>query len=79
MMPVMPQMPSSLNHSWISNRPLIANRLYAILCCMVYWLNAISSVNTLAKDFKDLLDAYPNVDVRAMGFPEDWKDEPLWK
>ena len=30
-MPVMPQMPSSLNHSWISNRPLIANRLYAIL------------------------------------------------
>lgn len=78
-MPVMPQMPSSLNHSWISNRPLLANRLYAILCCMVYWLNAISSGNTLAKDFKDLLDAYPNVDARAMGFPEDWRDEPLWK
>ena len=78
-MPVMPQMPSSLNHPWIGKRPLLANRLYAILCCVIYWLNTISSDNTLAKDFKELLDTYPNIDTRAMGFPEDWKSEPLWK
>lgn len=26
-----------------------------------------------------LLDQYPMVDVKAMGFPDDWENEPLWK
>ena len=76
-MAVKPQLPNCLKNDWLNNTSVAPNRLYAILCCMIYWLNAISSDNTLAMDFKKLLDAYPNVDTRAMGFPEDWKDEPL--
>ena len=78
-MAVKPQLPNCLKNDWLNNTSVAPNRLYAILCSMIYWLNAISSDNTLAMDFKKLLDAYPNVDTRAMGFPEDWKDEPLWK
>ena len=78
-MAVKPQLPRKLKNVWLLNTSVAPNRLYAILCCMTYWLNAIAPNNTLTKDFKALLNAYPNVDTRAMGFPEDWESEPLWE
>lgn len=78
-MPVMPQMPVSLRQAWIADRPQVANRFYAVFCCMAYWLNAVAPDNTLAADFKNLLTEYPNVDTAAMGFPPRWKEEDLWK
>ena len=77
-MAVMPQLPNSLNNDWITIKPS-ANKLYAILCCLLYWLNTIDPNNTLKLDLKTLLTKYPNVDTTAMGFPEDWQNEPLWK
>lgn len=29
--------------------------------------------------FQKLLGQYPNVDGKAMGIPQNWQDEPLWK
>jgi hypothetical protein len=26
-----------------------------------------------------LLDKHPKVFIRAMGFPEKWKDDPFWR
>lgn len=78
-MPVMPQLPMKLKQAWITNIPELANRLYAVLCCLLYWLNAIDSQNELCANFKDLLSRYPEVDTKAMGFPKCWQDEPLWK
>ena len=77
-MAVKPQLPSNLKSNWISNVSVAPNRLYAILCCIIYWLNAISPNHTLVNDFKALLRAYTNVDTKAMGFPENWETEPLW-
>lgn len=78
-MPVMPQLPASLKQPWITDRPKIANRFYAVFCCVAYWLNAIQPDNTLANDFKVLLASHPNVDITAMGFPPQWGNEDLWK
>lgn len=78
-MPVMPQLPMKLKQAWITNKPEIANRLYSVLCCLLYWLNAIDSQNELCAKFKDLLTQYPEVDTNAMGFSKHWQDEPLWK
>ena len=75
----MPQLPTSLKQPWITDRPKVANRFYAVFCCVAYWFNAIQPDNTLANDFKALLAAYPNVDVTAMGFPSHWQNENLWK
>lgn len=77
-MPVMPQIPSRLNKNWITIKPT-ANRLYAILSCMSYWLNAIKPHNDFTQKFKSLLSQYPSIDIRAMGFPLDWEKEPLWR
>ncbi|MBR1800098.1 MAG: Abi family protein [Bacteroidaceae bacterium] len=77
-----PQKPELLRRSrypWIANRPQQPFKLYPILCCITYWLNAIDASNTFATDFKKLLMKYPNVDVRMMGFPREWENEPLWK
>lgn len=78
-MPVMPQMPTRMKADWVSVIIHPANRLYHVLCCCVYWLNAISPKNTLVCNFKSLLSKYPNVDTHAMGFPEGWEREPLWR
>lgn len=77
-MAVKPQLPDRLRNAWITNTSVAPNRLYAILCCMIYWMDVIAPANTLAKDFKSLLDAYPCIDTRVMGFPKNWKEEPLW-
>ena len=78
-MAVKPQMPAKLKNNWLANTDVAPNRLYATLCCMTYWLNAIQPSNTLALDIKNLLAAFPCVDVKAMGFPANWADEPLWQ
>lgn len=77
-MPVMPKVPTKMKQAWIADKPDVANRLYAVLCCLAYWLNAIDSQNTLCEDFKDLVSQYPEVDTKAMGFPKKWEEEPLW-
>jgi abortive infection bacteriophage resistance protein len=76
-MPVMPQMPHTLQNPWIANRPNVSNRLYSVFCCLVYWANAIDPGNDIVRKFKVLLSDYPMVDTLAMGFPAGWQEEPL--
>ena len=45
---------------------------------ILYLLQTINPNNTFVTRFKSLLDKYPSVDVTAMGFPQNWQDEPLW-
>ena len=35
--------------------------------------------NDFKQQLKALLKEHPNVDVKAMGFPANWNNEPLWK
>ena len=44
-----------------------------------YLLFTVSPNNRFTQKFKSLLAEYPTVDIRAMGFPADWENEPLWK
>ena len=77
-MPVIPQLPATLRNTWITDKPQMANRFYAVFCCLIYWLNAIEPENTLVQDFKSLLQEFPNVDTTAMGFTTNWKEDPFW-
>ena len=53
--------------------------LYAILCCIAYWLQGIDLQTTFAADLKSLLAKYPTVSPSAMGFKQGWEQEPLWQ
>ena len=45
----------------------------------VSYFRFADSQNTIVSDFKILLRQYPMVDVAAMGFPEGWQDELMWR
>lgn len=76
--PAMPQMNVPLRGCWISVIPSIANRFYCAFSCLVYLHNSIDADNQLVKEFKELLIAFPSVDVAAMGFPREWQSEPIF-
>ena len=78
-MPVMPQLPPIMQNAWVNVSEVAPTSLYAILCCIAYWLYNIDNQSTFATDLKALLAKYPTINLSAMGFPQDWNTENLWR
>lgn len=76
--PMKPQLPGKLPNLWIAHRDLLPDKIYVLLCCLAYLLNCIYPHNTFKTELIKLHATYPNVDIRAMGFPQDWQSEPIW-
>ncbi|MBR7167887.1 MAG: Abi family protein, partial [Bacteroidales bacterium] len=55
------------------------SRLYILLCCILYWTDNISPDSSIRTNIIHLLKNNKNIDPSAMGFPANWKEEPLWK
>ena len=58
--------------------PNNTKKIYYVLSIILYLLQTINPNNTFVSRFKVLLSEYPQVDVAAMGFPEDWETQALW-
>ena len=69
-----PQMNAHMRGNWITNRQIDPNKLYAVLCCIVYWLDAMNRGEEFRSRFSQLLAEYPSVDTAAMGFPQSVTD-----
>ena len=78
-MSIQPQIPRQPRKQWLSNTKVANNRSYYILSMVAYLLQTIHPKNNFKNKFKELLKKYPNVDVKALGFPSDWEQEFLWK
>lgn len=77
---VKPLMPEYLSGKWIGNARFIRQqKLYAQLCVLAYMEQMISPNCDFAKDIINLIHRHPEIDVKAMGFPNGWENEPLWK
>lgn len=76
--PWKPQLPKKLHNSWIQNKTIPQEKLYAQLCCVAYLMNAILPANDFRQKLMLLLEDYPMIDVAAMGFPKSWRSESLW-
>ena len=86
---IKPILPNKTNHKWITsfilidsrtNKQLnIKNRTYFALCMIKYLLETINPNNSFTKKSEDLFDRYPLVDKKAVGYTDNWKDEPLWR
>ena len=74
-----PQMNASLRGAWVNIDGVDANKVYAIACCIAYWLDSMGYGLDFKNEPKSLLVSYPQVDPAAMGFPENWISEPLWR
>ena len=73
-----PMMPNIIVGEWI-NLPTDTLRIYFDMCIIKYFLDIISPGNDMLSKMQSLFAEYPEVDLRALGFPSgDWQDEPLW-
>ena len=76
---VTPQLNIRLRGPWIMHNPTDLDKIYAHLCCLTYWLGSLGRGEHFKSQLRGLLAAYPSVDPAAMGFPNGWEEEPLWK
>lgn len=77
--PLSPQLPKRLPMAWVDISTTKRFKFYSLLCCLVYLQNTIHPNNDFKLKLKNLLEAYPHVETKAMGFPNNWMDEKLWK
>jgi len=75
---VQPLFPRRTRHTWLTDTTVSNNRLYYALSMMLYLLNTVNPKHTFKQKLENLFVKYPNVDRAAMGFPENWRTEPLW-
>lgn len=62
---------------WIDDRPP-NHKTYYLVCCFLYMLRSINTRTRFVAHFKALLDRYLNVNLTAMGFPDDWEAQAFW-
>ncbi len=70
--------PKGPQNVWIQNKEISNEKLYIILCALVYLLNIISPNHSWKNKLKSLLLKYPEVDIVQMGFPIDWEQDSFW-
>ena len=78
-MSIQPYMPRRTYNQWLISKDVPNNSTYFILSMLVYLMNCIKHENDVVERLKKLLTNYPNIHPFAMGFPENWQEEPLWK
>jgi len=76
---IVPKIPYNTYNTFIQNTNIYDNKLYAQLCCMNYITQIISPDSSFVADLKALLGTCNLVDCKEMGFPDAWKDEPIWQ
>lgn len=67
---------------WLTNDEvdnIQSTKLFYILCIILFLLQTVNPRTKFKQHFYDLLDKYPIVETGYMGFPEGWKEMPLWK
>lgn len=74
---IRPMIPSNISLPWItlSTDPM---RIYFDLCIIKFFLNIISPDNDMKDKLRQLLSQFSGIDLRVMGFPDDWESEPVW-
>lgn len=71
--------PRKTLNAWIDTSQIDKKRIYYRLCIIRYFLSSISPNNNFNEKLSGLLADFPSIDIAAMGFTYDWKNEKLWK
>lgn len=74
--------PQHCRHHFPEYGPDSEHRVYGTLCIVKYLQDTIKPTNSFAYRLKTLLDAFPIIRAKqyeAMGFPKEWREDPLWK
>ncbi|ADG69337.1 Abi family protein [Planctopirus limnophila DSM 3776] len=80
---VKPMVPNK-DHQWrhgvgASAQPLPDNRVFIVLTMLKFCLNLISPDSQWGQGLKGLLNEFPKIPLRSMGFIDQWESHVLWK
>ncbi len=75
---VIPKYPTHLPCKWITLPLRRPEKLYGQLCCLAYLEQSINPNSRLKDNILHLLSHHPEIDIKAMGFQDNWKAQPLW-
>ena len=64
---------------WHEPVTICQNRVFGILTIFHYLLKIIAPQSNWKSRLLNLLDEYPYISRWSMGFPDNWKESPLWK
>ncbi|MDQ3100647.1 MAG: Abi family protein [Bacteroidota bacterium] len=76
---IIPEMPRQTRRQWLIDPQVNQRKLYFLLSMILYLHHTVDPHNTFAQKVMDLFGSHPNVDPGAMGFPANWRTEPLWQ
>ena len=74
---IQPLFPRKVSGTFIA-APVRNDRLYYVLCIIQYLLLKVNPSTTFPARLKALFEEFPDADITAMGFPENWDKEALW-
>ena len=67
-----------LKRPWVSEEVSPYRTFYEI-CIIKWFIDIVSPNNDMKGHLQQLLADFPMIDIKAMGFPANWQEEPLWK
>ena len=75
---IRPMVPNRMTYHWITLQT-DSLRIYYNICIIKYFLDIISPNNDMFQKLQALFTDYPEIDLNALGFPQGWENEPLWR
>ena len=79
-LPIRPQIPDIRhNPEWYSHGNIDNKYIFSVLTLLRYLLKFIDEKSNWHIRLEHLLNEYPNVPIKWMGFPENWKEAEIWK
>ena len=78
---IKPKLPKTVSFPWPSNlqQQEQHHRMFTVLSILNLLMSQVSPHTSWNRRLGDLFDEFPEIQVRAMGFPEDWKSDPFWQ
>ena len=72
-----PKIPNT--KQWINTCSNSNNKVFVILTILKYLMDIIAPQSKWTSRVIDLVDKFPNIPLKPMGFPDDWEDCPIWR
>lgn len=73
-----PTIPNRITRPWIT-LPTDPLKVYHDICIIKYLLDVVNPNNDMLAKLRWLFVDFPEIDLKAMGFPDGWELEPLWR
>jgi abortive infection bacteriophage resistance protein len=79
-LPIRPLIPDERHHPEWHNPVAFGNeRIFAVLTLLKYLLDFITPAQAWQEQLERLLREFPDIPTQSMGFPENWRECPIWK